>query len=97
MSEKYEKIGPREIHLLEEFAEVQKIICKAIRFGWWDYNPYDPGKETNVAKIKRELDDVEKRIKEVRVLIATIEEQQRTREKDERNRRNKRKNLRRKV
>lgn len=42
MSEKYEKIGSRDIHLLEEFAEVQKIICKAIRFSWWDYNPYDP-------------------------------------------------------
>ncbi len=63
-SPKYEKKGSRTIHLIEECAELIHILSKAHRFGMLAYHPDDLSKTSNYELILREIEDVEKRIKE---------------------------------
>ena len=66
---KYEKIGSRLTHLIEECAELIHILCKVERFGWHHYHPDDPNKVQNYYLVIKEMKDVEKRIIELRGLI----------------------------
>lgn len=45
------------VRLTEEAAEVQKLCCKAQRFGLRSYHPADPEKTPNADLIGREITD----------------------------------------
>lgn len=61
---KYVNIGEPDTCLIEECSELIngcsnliKIICKANRFGYFNFHPNEPEK-TNIDHIKAEMDDV---------------------------------------
>lgn len=66
---KYEKIGSRFDHLIEECAELIQIIAKANRFGYTNYHPEDKTKTPNWHLILNEINDVEKRIAEAKEIL----------------------------
>ena len=66
---KYEKIGDPLICLMEECGELIQILAKTKRFGANNYHPNDKKKTPNHILVFREIDDVEKRIKEVKELF----------------------------
>lgn len=53
---RYSQVGPAEVRLSEELAEVIQIVCKAQRWGWGGVNP-DDGKTKRERAIE-EMDDV---------------------------------------
>ena len=54
---KYKNIGEPETKVQEECSEVIKAICKAQRFGWFNYHPDDIG-YNNICRIEDEMDDL---------------------------------------
>jgi len=67
MSDKrYENVGDPVIKLIEECAELIHILCKVKRFGWWNWHPDDKTKETNYEHVMYEMNDVTKRINELK-------------------------------
>jgi len=60
---KYEHIGSRAMHLLEECGELIQSVSKGERFGW--FNRYPKGGPTNFEEFVREYGDVQKRYKEL--------------------------------
>lgn len=54
---RYKHIGNPVDKLIEECAELQLALCKAKRFGWWNFHPDRPG-TSNLEDVKREMDDV---------------------------------------
>jgi hypothetical protein len=58
---KYEHIGSRDDHVIEECAELIKALIKVKRFGW--QNSYKG--TMNVEKVVSEMNDVRKRINEL--------------------------------
>ena len=69
MDEAYKDIGDPFECLTEECAELILALCKMTRFGYYNYNPYDPHQKPNWKSILEEIGDVEYRIAEVKVLI----------------------------
>lgn len=55
---KYKAMGPLEIKMIEEAAEVLQALCKGIRFGWDKYNPEDPQHAGNEAQLEYEMNDL---------------------------------------
>jgi hypothetical protein len=53
----YNGIGTPIMRLIEEPAELQKALCKADRFGWFNHHPSTP-ERTNMDDVKAEMDDV---------------------------------------
>ncbi len=65
MNDFYKKIGPPEVKVIEECAELIKAISKAQRFGWDNYHPKTPS-ISNTIKVRREMYDVEDAIRALR-------------------------------
>ena len=53
----FKHIGKPSIRVIEECAELIKAICKAERFGYFNYHPDRP-ELNNTEEIKAEMDDV---------------------------------------
>lgn len=62
----WESTGSRLDHLIEECSEVIKVASKIRRFGWDSYHPDDPEHTPNTKRLFNEMQDVEKRIMEMR-------------------------------
>jgi len=58
----FENIGSIITVTIEECAELIKELCKVDRFGWDNFNPFDPKKTPNYEKVRLELADVRKRL-----------------------------------
>ena len=56
----YEHIGDPDTKVIEECGELIQEICKALRFGWFNFHPDDPMRVSNLERVKREMDDVAK-------------------------------------
>lgn len=57
MSVKGDSIEPVEMRVIEECAELIKALCKATRFGLYNYHPLTP-ETTNRQEIVHEIMDV---------------------------------------
>lgn len=49
--------------LLEELGEAQQMIGKILRFGYENFNPFDPDAASNRKLLERELGDVDHAIR----------------------------------
>ncbi len=67
------KFGERKQHLIEECSELIQALCKFQRFGWDSWNPYNSEQKTNKEEVLKEIEDVEKRIMEVKLEIKNFE------------------------
>jgi hypothetical protein len=72
MHQEYIKYGSPAIKLLEEFSEVQKLICKGERFGYDDHHPEEPVVLTNRIKLISELDDVDNALANFRKWLSEL-------------------------
>lgn len=62
------------IHMVEECGEVCQIVGKLFRFGYNSYHPDDVTKTPNHVLLRREMNDLKKRIAEVEELLNTENE-----------------------
>ena len=61
------------VRLMEECAEVQYNVCKALRFGVQDVNPHT--RETNINAIFREYDDIKNAMTDVVKFYTLIDQE----------------------
>jgi hypothetical protein len=57
---KYETTGNLNDRVIEECSELIKELCKAKRFGYFNYHPLDSEKILNINRIRNEIKDCEK-------------------------------------
>lgn len=69
MNEKYKHIGDVKDCLIEEIGELLQAWGKYYRFGPLNYHPDDTDKKPNYRSILEEIEDVEKRLKQFRLLV----------------------------
>lgn len=53
----YQDIGSPVMRVIEECSELTQALCKADRFGWFNFHP-ERSNETNLDDVRREMDDV---------------------------------------
>ena len=66
---KYKHIGTPLIRVIEECSEVIQAGCKIERFGWYNFNPYDKLKTTNLQRLESEIKDLKDSIEELEILM----------------------------
>ena len=69
---KYKHIGSPQIKTIEECSELIKNLCKADRFGWFNYHPEDPDQTLNITLVENEIDDVIIALKELKKYLKEI-------------------------
>lgn len=69
MHEAYKHIGDVKDCLIEEIGELLQAWGKYYRFGPLNYHPDDADKTPNYWSLLEEIKDVEKRLKQFRLLI----------------------------
>ena len=65
---RFDNEGSIEIQTIEECAERIHALCKVQRFGAFRYHPQQP-KVSNLERVLEEIDDVERRITNLRLRI----------------------------
>lgn len=66
---RFENIGTVVIRTIEELSELIHILCKIDRFGADNYHPEDTEKTPNWKLALSEIEDVEKRISELKKFL----------------------------
>jgi NTP pyrophosphatase (non-canonical NTP hydrolase) len=69
MHEEYKHIGDVKDCLIEEIGELLQAWGKYYRFGPCSYHPDDMSKKPNYIQLLQEIEDVEKRLKQFRLLV----------------------------
>jgi NTP pyrophosphatase (non-canonical NTP hydrolase) len=69
MHEEYKYIGHVNDCLIEEIGELLQAMGKYYRFGKDSFHPDDPDKKTNYESLMGEIDDVQKRLNQFKLLI----------------------------
>ena len=80
MDEAYKDMGSIDVRLIEEMAELTHILCKAKRFGWFNWHPKDKDKTPNYRLVLDEMLDVTTCIDDMRkyILLELKEERDET-------------------
>lgn len=68
---KYKETGKITTRTIEECSELIKEICKAERFGWFNFHPNNP-KYTNIDSVLDEIEDVENCCNELKILLEKL-------------------------
>ena len=68
----YRHQGSPPIKMIEECSELIKNLCKADRFGWFNYHPEDPNHTQNITLVENEMDDVVIALKELKNYLKEI-------------------------
>ena len=63
---KYKDIGSPTTKVIEECSELIQALCKADRFGWFNFHPSRP-ESNNMDDVKREMDDVVEAIERLQI------------------------------
>ena len=64
-------IGTPETRTIEECSELIQALCKAQRFGWFNFHPDFPDR-TNLSDVMGEMDDVVEAIEKLEVHLRQI-------------------------
>ena len=67
----FENIGTPEDKAIEECSELIKEICKARRFGYFNFHPSEPDK-INIDRILYEIVDVQKTLNALESKLLTM-------------------------
>jgi len=54
-----------EMKVIEEMGELTQAICKAERFGWFNYHPDKGEHDSNIFAVKKEIADVRDALKQL--------------------------------
>lgn len=73
MNANYANVGPITVRTIEECAELIHILSKVQRFGWMNYHPEDVKKTPNWKLVLAEVNDVERRLVELKMEIQRIQ------------------------
>lgn len=68
---KYKNIGEPPTRTIEECSELIQALCKAERFGWFNFHPRRP-ESINVKEVEAEIDDVIVSCEKLRVYIKDV-------------------------
>lgn|GEM_PF-3340062 len=68
---KFIELYTRQRKVIEECSELIQAICKADRFGWFNYHPDRP-RVTNLTHVRDEMDDVVEAIASLEVELIQL-------------------------
>ncbi len=71
MDLKYNTQGTPEIRVIEECGELIQALCKANRFGWFNWDPRTPECK-NIDNVLSEVDDVKSALLDLELKIEQV-------------------------